>query len=152
MVYSGSLERYDFNEKDEKKGFVIYDGDPEFVPIPVRDMVDREVDCSGKTAFEITGESMIVLEDISDKIVRLILKGKMDPLARKDIDFAGIRDKAKDAMHFLLKDTTVIEEFEEIKDEEIVYSPQEELKRYLETIEKKEALSEGFRIMKEIIG
>lgn len=152
MVYSGSLERYDFNEKDEEKGFVIYDGDPEFVPIPIRDMVDREVDCSGKSAFEITEESIAVLEDISDKIVRLILKGKMDSLARKDIDFAGIREKAKDAMHFLLKDSTIIEEFEEVKDEEIVYSPQEELKRYLEAIEKDEALSEGLRIIKEISG
>ena len=124
----------------------------EFVPIPIRDMVDREVDCSGKSAFEITEESIAVLEDISDKIVRLILKGKMDSLARKDIDFAGIREKAKDAMHFLLKDSTIIEEFEEVKDEEIVYSPQEELKRYLEAIEKDEALSEGLRIIKEISG
>ncbi|MBU7043329.1 MAG: exonuclease SbcCD subunit D [Theionarchaea archaeon] len=152
MVYSGSLERYDFNEKDEKKGFVIYDGNPEFVSIPIREMVDREVNCTGKTAFEITADSMAVLEEISGKIVRLILKGEMDPVARKNIDFAGIREKAKDAMHFLLKDTTTLEEFEEIKDEEIVYSPQEELKRYLEMIKKEEALQEGLQIIKEIIG
>jgi exonuclease SbcD len=151
MVYSGSLERYDFNEKDEKKGFVIYDGNPEFVSIPIREMVDRVVDCTGKTAFQITEASTAALQEISDKIVRLILKGEMDPVARKNINFAGIREKAKDAMHFLLKDTTTFEEFEEIKDEEIVYSPQEELKRYLEMIEKEDALKMGLQIIKEII-
>lgn len=152
MVYSGSLERYDFNEKDEKKGFVIYDGDPEFMVIPSRDMIDIEYTCTDKNAFQITEESTAQLTDLTGNIVRLILKGKIDPVTRKAIDFASIREKAKDALHFSLKDSTVMEEFEEIKDEEVMYTPQEELKRYLDAVQKKEALQEGLRIIKEIIG
>jgi len=151
MVYSGSLERYDFNEKDEKKGFIIYDGNPEFVVIPSRDMVDIEYDCNGKNAFEITEESVSLLTDIEDRIIRLTLKGKIDPVTRKDINFALIREKAKDALHFTLKDSTAMEEFEEIKDEEVMYAPQEELKRYLETVKREEALQEGLTIIKEIL-
>lgn len=152
MIYSGSLERYDFNEKDEKKGFVIYDGDPEFVTIPSRDMTDIEYNCTDKDAFQITEECTASLTDIEDKIIRLVLKGKIDPVARKDINFASIREKAKDALHFSVKDSTVLEEFEEIKDEEVIYAPQEELKRYLETVKKEKALQEGLTIIKEILG
>jgi exonuclease SbcD len=151
MVYSGSLERYDFNEKDEKKGFVIYDGDPEFVVIPSRDMVDITYECTGKNAFQITEESANLLINIQDKIIRLTLKGKIDPVARKDVNFPSIREKAKEALHFSLKDSTIIEEFEEIKDEEVMYAPQEELNRYLHAIKKEEALPEGLKIIKEIL-
>ena len=152
MVYAGSLERYDFNEKDEKKGFVIYDGDYEFVVIPSRDMVDIEYTCTNKNAFEITEETVSLFTDIEDKIIRLTLKGKIDKVTRKDIDFAVMREKARDALHFSIKDTTAVEEFEEIKDVEVMYSPQEELKRYLESKGKPEALQEGLTIIKEILG
>jgi DNA repair exonuclease SbcCD nuclease subunit len=152
MVYSGSLERYDFNEKDEKKGFVVYDGDYDFVVIPSRDMIDFEYTCTGKTAFEITEESASLLKNIQDKIVRLTLKGELDPVTRKDINFTFMREKAQEALHFSIKDSTMAEEIEEIKDEEVVYSPQEELKRYLEAAKKEEALSEGLTIIKEILG
>ena len=151
MVYSGSLERYDFNEKDEKKGFVIYDGDYEFVVIPSRDMRDIEYTCTGKNAFQITEECTSLLTGIEDTIIRLILKGNIDPVARKDVNFAHIREKAKDALHFSLKDSTIMEELEEIKDEEVMYAPQEELKRYLQAIGKEDALQEGLKIIKEIL-
>lgn len=152
MVYAGSLERYDFNEKDEKKGFVIYDGDPEFVVMPSRDMVDIEYTCTDKNAFQITDGCTSALTDIEDKIVRLVLKGNIDPVARKDINFASIREKAQPALHFSIKDTTIMEEIEEIKDEEVMYAPQEELKRYLESVKKEEALQEGLTIIKEVVG
>ncbi|MBU7015498.1 MAG: exonuclease SbcCD subunit D [Theionarchaea archaeon] len=152
MVYSGSLERYDFNEKDEKKGFVVYDDDYDFVAIPSRDMIDFEYTCTGKTGFEITEESQSLLTNIQDKIVRLILKGELDPVTRKDTNFTLIREKAQDALHFSLKDSTLAEEVEEIKDEDVMYTPQEELKRYLEAAQKEEALSEGLTIIKEILG
>lgn len=152
MVYAGSLERYDFNEKDEKKGFVIYDGDYEFVVMPSRDMVDITYDCTEKNAFQITEETTSFLTDIHDKIIRLTLKGKIEPVTRKDINFALIREKAKDALHFSVKDSTTMEEFEEIKDEEVMYAPQEELKRYLQAVKKEEALHEGLTIIKEISG
>ncbi|MBU7016532.1 MAG: exonuclease SbcCD subunit D [Theionarchaea archaeon] len=152
MVYSGSLERYDFNEKDEKKGFVIYDGDYEFVVIPSRDMVEIEYECTNKNAFQITEESVSLLAGIEEKIVRLTLKGKIDEVARKDINFALIRETARDALHFAVKDSTAIKEFEEIKDEEVLYAPQEELRRYLDTVNKLEALPEGLTIIKEILG
>ncbi len=152
MVYSGSLERYDFNEIGEKKGFIIYDGNPEFVVIPSRDMVEMEYDCTGKNPFQIAEESSSLLTNLQDKITRLTLKGKIDPVVRKDINFTAIREKAQDALHFALKDATVLEEFEEIKDEEVMYAPQEELKRYLEAQKKEEALKEGLQIIKEISG
>lgn len=152
MVYSGSLERYDFNEKDEEKGFIIYDGDPEFVTMPSRDMRDIEYNCTDKNAFQITEECTSLLTDIEDKIIRLILKGRIDPVARKDINFPSMREKAKEALHFSIKDSTILEELEEIKDEEVMYAPQEELKRYLEAVKKEEALQEGLKIIKEILG
>jgi exonuclease SbcD len=151
-VYAGSLERYDFNEKDEEKGFVIYDGDPEFVAINSRDMVDMVYDCTEKNAFQITEETTSLLTNIHDKIIRVTLKGSIEPVTRKDINFASIREKAKDALHFSIKDATVMEEFEEIKDEEVMYAPQEELKRYLQAVKKEEALDEGLKIIKEISG
>lgn len=152
MVYSGSLERYDFNEKDEKKGFVVYDDDYDFVTIPSRDMIDVEYTCTGKTAFEIMEESVSLLKDLQDRIVRLTLRGELEPATRKDINFTLIREKAQEALHFTLKDSTMAEEIEEIKEEEVLYSPQEELKRYLEAAKEEDALPEGLTIIKEILG
>jgi exonuclease SbcD len=152
MVYSGSLERYDFNEKDEEKGFIIYDGDPEFVVIDSRDMIDIEYTCTDKSAFEITSECITLLNDIDDKIVRLVLKGEIDPVVRKEINFSSVREQAVPALHFSLKDTTIVDEFEEIKDEKVIYSANEELKRYLETVDKMDALEEGLKIIQEISG
>lgn len=152
LVYAGSLERYDFNEKDEKKGFIIYDGDPEFVVIDSRDMVDIEYNCTDKNAFEIAAECIARLKNIDNKIVRLVLKGDIDPVVRKEINFSSIREHATPALHFSLKDTTIVEEFEEIKDEKVIYSANEELKRYLETVKKMEALEEGKKIIQEISG
>lgn len=151
MSYAGSLERYDFNEKDEKKGFIIYDGDPEFVVISSRDMIELEYECTHKNAFQIAEGSTALLQNIDDKIVRLTLKGKIDTAIRKDINFTEIRESAHSALHFSLKDCTNVEEFEEIKEEEVMYAPQEELKRFLEAVKKEEALPEGLKIIKEII-
>jgi exonuclease SbcD len=76
IVYSGSIERVDFSEEDEEKGFVIAEVARgrttwEFVPVPARRFVTLKVSVEGEEPTEevvagVTGR------DVADAVVRVI--------------------------------------------------------------------------------
>jgi exonuclease SbcD len=87
-VYSGSIERLDFGEEGERKGFVLVQLDKgatqfEFVPLQVRDFLTIEVKPRGQDPTADVLES-IAAHDISDKVVRLIvhMTPEQEPLLR----------------------------------------------------------------------
>lgn len=80
-VYAGSLERIDFSEADEQKGFIdiIYEGGQlswNFIPIETRRMVKLEVDCTKVKDIDKHLIEAIEKPEIKDSIVRLIIKTK----------------------------------------------------------------------------
>lgn len=77
LVYSGSIERVDFSEEKEEKGFYLLELKQReavyrFVPLPARRMVTIEVSC-GQRSPTIKALEKIASSDLNDKIVRLRL-------------------------------------------------------------------------------
>ncbi|MHC1608801.1 MAG: metallophosphoesterase family protein [Candidatus Methanofastidiosia archaeon] len=134
IVYPGSIERYDFNEIDEKKGFYLVDGDPEFVGVNTRPMISREIMVDSLSGYDITAKSVEILksEHIENKIVRLEFTGTMDDVERNSINFAEIKETALSAAYFALHDKTAASNYLNIKEEKVVFSPYAELERYLQ--------------------
>ncbi|MBS7650885.1 MAG: exonuclease SbcCD subunit D [Candidatus Bathyarchaeia archaeon] len=80
-VYSGSLERIDFSEVDETKGFIdmkYKDGiiSWSFIPVKTRPMLKLEIDCTKSKKPIETVKSEIGKFNIEDAIVKIILKIK----------------------------------------------------------------------------
>ena len=101
VVYSGSLERIDFGEEGEEKGFVVVElargrADWRFVSLPVRPFVTIRATIGG------TDPTAQVLEaigshDIADAVVRLQLK--MDAQAEALLDERAVRRALTPAFH-----------------------------------------------------
>ncbi len=82
VVYSGSMERIDFGEEKEKKGFVdvtlrksragSWEGEWTFHPLPVRRFITVEVNARGEGATEQV-LAALEKENIRDAVVRLII-------------------------------------------------------------------------------
>jgi exonuclease SbcD len=77
-VYSGSVERIDFGEEDEQKGFLLVQlekgrAEFEFVPLEARPFLTIDVEAKGEDP---TAEVLEAIEshDIRDKVVRLIVR------------------------------------------------------------------------------
>ncbi len=151
LVYPGSLEKYDFAEIDDEKGFVVYDGDIEFIKTSTRDMIEVTVSCENKSGFKITEEALEKLEDIDDKIVRMVLEGEISAADKKDINYQKIRGKANDALYFTLKDTLSSQKIPDFKEEKLLFSPKKELKNYLETANQSSAYNAGKEIIDEVL-
>jgi len=96
VVYSGSIERIDFGEEKEDKGFVVVtikEHKPvglhasrthvEFVPLAVREFVTINVSVDGSKA---TGAVLNAIEDadIGGKVVRLVIEGTAEGEAMLD--------------------------------------------------------------------
>ena len=102
VVYSGSLQRIDFSEEDDEKGFFIVDIDHnrkvnfEFVPVKARRFVTIKVEISEQEA-DPTGAVLKAINryDVSDAIVRIQIS--MPERLAKDIDDSAIRKALKDA-------------------------------------------------------
>ncbi len=87
-VYSGSIERLDFGEEGEQKGFVLVQLEKgatqfEFLPLQVRDFLTIEVEAKSEDPTAEVLES-IAAHDISDKVIRLIvhMTPEQEPLLR----------------------------------------------------------------------
>jgi exonuclease SbcD len=89
VVYSGSIDRTDFSERNEEKGFVLVKlakgkADYEFVPVPTRPFVEIDVDADVEdpTAriLKAIGE-----KDLKDAVVKLIYRISQEklPLVRE---------------------------------------------------------------------
>ena len=74
VVYCGSIDRIDFSEKDEEKGFVIAEVEKgsakyEFISIPVRRFVEIEVDADADDPTERILKA-VSRKDIADAVVK----------------------------------------------------------------------------------
>jgi len=83
VVYAGSIERVDFSEEKEDKGYVLVALEKgnvswEFCPLPVRPFCTIEVDASGVEDPEKAILKAIKRKNIHDAVVRLIYKIRSD--------------------------------------------------------------------------
>ncbi len=85
VIYPGSIERVDFSEEKEDKGYVMIDlekgkADWEFCPLPVRTFRTIEVDLSKQDDPQKALLKGIAKYDIQDNVVRLIYKLRSEQL------------------------------------------------------------------------
>ena len=85
VIYPGSIERVDFSEEKEDKGYVMIDLEKgkvnwEFCPLPVRTFRTIEIDLSKQDDPQKALLKGIAKYDIQDNVVRLIYKLKSEQL------------------------------------------------------------------------
>jgi len=104
VVYAGSLQRIDFSEEGDEKGFFIVDIDRhrkvnfDFVPVKARRFVTIKVDLGEQEAKPTeTVLKAISRHDTADAIVRVQIS--MPERLAKEIDDSAIRKALKDAYH-----------------------------------------------------
>ena len=89
IIYPGSIERVDFSEEKEDKGFVMVQLERgsaqwEFCPLPVRTFRTIAVDLSGAADPQAVLHKAIEKKDIQDAVVRLIYKLRSEQLDQID--------------------------------------------------------------------
>ncbi|MBE9179018.1 exonuclease subunit SbcD [Oculatella sp. LEGE 06141] len=89
MVYPGSIERVDFSEEAEEKGFILVDVEPgkshwEFCPLPVRCFKTIRVDVSATDDPQAALLQAIDPDLIQDAVVRLIYQVRSEQLDQID--------------------------------------------------------------------
>ncbi|MFH7025573.1 MAG: exonuclease subunit SbcD [Heteroscytonema crispum UTEX LB 1556] len=85
VIYPGSIERVDFSEEKEDKGYVMIELEPgnanwEFCPLPVRTFRTIEVDVSKSEDPQAAIMKAIAKHNIEDAVVRLIYKLRSEQL------------------------------------------------------------------------
>ncbi|MBV8883577.1 MAG: exonuclease SbcCD subunit D [Chroococcidiopsidaceae cyanobacterium CP_BM_RX_35] len=89
IIYPGSIERVDFSEEKEEKGFVMVQLEQgnaqwEFCPLPVRPFRTIEVDVSSADDSQADLHKAIEKKQIQDAVVRLIYKLRSEQLDQID--------------------------------------------------------------------
>ena len=89
IVYPGSIERVDFSEEDEPKGFVLAEIEKnqahvEFCPLPVRSFCTIRVDLSKRDDPQAQLLKAIATAQIQDAVVRLIYQVHPDQIDQLD--------------------------------------------------------------------
>src|SRR5690606_8531871 len=98
-VYCGSIDRVDFNEEEDKKGFVIVElgrgyADYEFVELPTRPFKTIYVDTTEGDPFQLVEDAITPLQ-LEDAIVKLKVKinsNQLPDLREGDV-YRLLRDK-----------------------------------------------------------
>ncbi len=106
IIYPGSIERVDFSEEKEEKGFVLVKVEKgwrewEFCPLPVRPFQTIEVDLSATEDPQTALIKAIQKKKIQDAVVRLIYKLRSDQLDK--IDNAAIHVALKSAHNYTIQ-------------------------------------------------
>jgi len=84
MFYAGSLERIDFGEEGEEKGFLLVDVEPQkarttFCPWPARPFLTIEVTVKGDQPTEQV-LAALAAQPIDQAVLRVIVKGSAEQL------------------------------------------------------------------------
>jgi len=92
IIYPGSIERVDFSEEEEEKGFILAEVDKgntqiEFCPLPVRKFHTINIDISQAEEPQVNLLKAIQASEIEDVVVRLIyqLRSEQMPLIESSI-------------------------------------------------------------------
>ncbi|MEW6069330.1 MAG: DNA repair exonuclease [Candidatus Thermoplasmatota archaeon] len=153
LVYTGAVERVDWGERDDEKGFLTInplEKSFEFKRLPVRAM--EKISVVIKPNEEPTNKILENIQDIKDKLIRLevALPGGM----RARIKESELAEKLKESFHYEIK---WIEQAEE-KGEIISFTanPFELLKNFIEISyyehpRKNELVNLGNEILKEVL-
>ncbi|MGL5795807.1 MAG: exonuclease subunit SbcD [Waterburya sp.] len=85
VIYPGSIERVDFSEEKEDKGYILLKVEPgkanwEFCSLPARPFLTIETDVSAQEDPLTAVLEAIAQQDIEDKVVRLIYKLRSEQL------------------------------------------------------------------------
>jgi exonuclease SbcD len=85
VIYPGSIERVDFSEEKEDKGYILLEVEPgktnwEFCSLPARPFLTIEIDISTQEDPLTAVLEAIAQQDIEDKVVRLIYKLRSEQL------------------------------------------------------------------------
>ena len=101
VVYPGSIERVDFGEEKEDKGYILLEVDAgkvewEFCTLPARPFLTIEIDVSEKEDPLEAVLDAIAKREIEDKVVRLIYKLRSEQL---DLINTNAIDKALQTAH-----------------------------------------------------
>ncbi len=100
VIYPGSIERVDFSEEKEDKGYILLELEKgkaqwEFCPLPVRTFRTIDVDISSSDDAQATLLKAISKKDIKDAVVRLIYKLRSEQL--DEIETASIHQALSEA-------------------------------------------------------
>ncbi len=106
IIYPGSIERVDFSEEKEDKGYVLVEiakgkVDWEFCPLPARPFITIEVDISEADDPQEAILKAIAECDLTDSVVRLIYKLRSEQL--ESINISGINHALKTAHSFSIR-------------------------------------------------
>jgi DNA repair protein SbcD/Mre11 len=101
VIYPGSIERVDFSEEKEDKGYILIEVEPgkanwEFCSLPARPFLTIETDVSDKEDPLAAVLEAIAQQDIEDKVVRLIYKLRSEQL---DLINTSAIDRALQTAH-----------------------------------------------------
>ena len=156
LVYTGALERVDWGEQGDKKGFVEISPESdalwEFKELPIRDMVKISLEIS-KDEDATTKILDAIPEDVEGKMLRLEIS--LDEGMRERISELRISDKLKSAFHYDVRWKESISE--KLGYVEFTMNPYQLLQTFLKTNygdhPKFEDLeSEGKDILNEVLG
>ncbi|MGG6238115.1 exonuclease subunit SbcD [Nodosilinea sp. AN01ver1] len=89
MIYPGSIERVDFSEETEDKGYLLVQvtkgqAEAEFCPLPVRPFKTIEVDLTQAESPQTRLEQAIARADIADAVVRCLYTLRTDQVDQID--------------------------------------------------------------------
>lgn len=106
IVYPGSIERVDFSEEKEEKGYILVDLEKgnakwQFCPLPTRPFITIAVDVSTSTDPQGTIDAAIRKREISGAVVRLRYQIRSEQL--EAIDLAAIKNALQPAHSFTLQ-------------------------------------------------
>ena len=106
VIYPGSIERVDFSEEKEDKGYVLLEIEKgkvqwEFCPLPVRPFCTIELDVSGEDDPQQAILAAIAKNKIQDAVVRLIYKLRCEQL--ESINTASLYQVLKEAHSYTIR-------------------------------------------------
>ncbi|XGB44089.1 MAG: exonuclease subunit SbcD [Nodosilinea sp. LVE1205-7] len=106
MIYPGSIERVDFSEEKEEKGYLLVEVEPgqaqaEFCPLPVRPFKTLEVDLTAATDPQAAFLAAISAANVRAAVVRCFYH--LRPEQRADLDLVAIAVALQEAHSYSLQ-------------------------------------------------